>query len=366
MTLIRDKVLNKLLNPSARNAVAILSFVKSKVKGVTVADVEKFWSNYEFGRAIKKAGKGEKRVGDNTIRNILNTLVKKEFLSAEKIGKTYVYKYLNETDELKNNLFEESSISDLMRWAITFNKYKGLTFMQELEEVLGLSMDDLLAEYELDSESLRPFIDFETTEHIYSGWGKNVHSDDITDKVAENMARFYQVISWSRETVEFEYRSFQTGKIRKITHAKPYLLKEHAKRWYLIASVEDSAELLPFSLDRITRVTENFKSKKYTIPSDFNPNDYWKDCMGIYRDPVKGVQKVSFELKNGPRYNNVNYLISSPMHASQKAIQLDGTWMRFEYSIHIGPEVVRHIRQWGLDNLRNIQPHSLDEDVRNG
>ena len=138
MTLIRDKVLNKLLNPSARNAVAILSFVKSKVKGVTVADVEKFWSNYEFGRDIKKDGKGEKRVGDNTIRNILNKLVKKEFLSAEKIGKTYIYKYLNETDELKNNLFEESSISDLMRWAITFNKYKGLTFMQELEEVLDV------------------------------------------------------------------------------------------------------------------------------------------------------------------------------------------------------------------------------------
>ena len=134
----------------------------------------------------------------------------------------------------------------------------------------------------------------------------------------------------------------------------------------MIASVEDSAELRPFSLDRITKINKEFKSKKYVIPSDFNPNEYWKECVGIFRDPINGAQKVSFELKNGPRYNNINYLISSPLHASQKAIHVDETWMRFEYTIHIGPEIVRHIRQWGLDNLRNIQPHSLDEDVRNG
>jgi hypothetical protein len=40
--------------------------------------------------------------------------------------------------------------------------------------------------------------------------------------------------------------------------------------------------------------------------------------------------------------------------------------MRFEYFIHIGPEVVRQIRQWGVENLRNIEPKELDDDVRFG
>ena len=366
MSLIRDKVLKKLLNPSARKSVSLLLFIKSKKQGATVAQVEEFWANHEDGRVIKKAPKGEKRIIDNTIRNTLTDLVKYDFLMREKVGGSYLYFYKEDVDELKENLFETTSVSDLLRWAVTFNKYKGLTFMEELENLLGLDFEDLMIEYELDSNELRPFIDFETNEHVYSGWGQNVNSDNITNKVAELMAVFYKVISFNNETVEFTYRSFQTGKISTITHAKPYLLKEHAKRWYLIASVDDSSELRPFSLDRIMEITSGFKSKKYTIPSDFNPREYWKDCVGIFRDPINGAQKVSFELKNGPRYNNINYLISSPLHASQKAIRLEDGWTRFEYIIHIGPEVVRHIRQWGLDNLRNIQPHSLDEDVRNG
>jgi hypothetical protein len=366
MTLIRDKVLDKLLNPSAKKAVAILAFVKSKNKGVTIRQVEEYWSRYKEGRVIKKALKGEKPIGDNTIRRILDNLVLSDFLTREKTGKTHIYFYKDETDELKNNLFESASVSHLLRWAVTFNKYKGLPFIKELEEILGLTFEDLLIEYEFEKNELRPYIDFETNEHVYSGWGKNVFSDDITKQVADYLDYFYDIISSKNETVEFTYRSFQTGKISVVSNAKPYLLKEHAKRWYMIASIEDSTELRPFSLDRIIKINKDFKSKNYAIPSDFNPSEYWKECVGIFRDPINGAQKVSFELKNGPRYNNINYLISSPLHASQKAIHVDETWMRFEYTIHIGPEVIRHIRQWGLDNLRNIQPHLLDEHVRNG
>jgi hypothetical protein len=366
MTLIRDKVLDKLLNPSARISVAILMFIKSKKKGVTVAQVEEFWAKHPDGREMTRSKKDGARTIDNTIRKKLNDLVSHKLLIKVETSKAFLYFYKEETDELKNNLFASENIPDLMRWAITFNKYKGLTFMTELEDLLGLCIDDLLIEYELEMNELRPFIDFETNDRIYSGWGKNVFDNDITDKVAENMAYFYGVISITNETVEFTYRSFQTGKISVISNAKPYLLKEHAKRWYLIASVEDSAELRPYSLDRIIKINKDFKSKKYAIPSDFDPSEYWKDSVGIFRDAKEGAQKVSFELKNGPSFNNINYLISSPLHASQKAIHVDGTWMRFEYTIHIGPEVVRHIRQWGLDNLRKIQPHSLDEHVRNG
>lgn len=366
MTLIRDKVLDNLLNRSARKSVAILAFVKSKNKGATIRQVEEYWSRYEHGRVIKKALKGEKRIGDNTMRRILDNLVTSDFLTKEKTGKSFIYFYKDETDELKNNLFESASVSHLLRWAVTFNKYKGLPFIKELEEILSLTFEDLMIEYEFERNDLRPYIDFETNEHVYSGWGKNVFSDDITAQVADYLDYFYDRISSKNETVEFTYRSFQTGKISVVSNAKPYLLKEHAKRWYLIANIENTSELRPFSLDRITEINKDFKSKKYAIPSDFNPIEYWKDSVGIFRDSINGAQKVSFELKNGQRYNNINYLISSPLHASQKAIHVDETWMRFEYNVHIGPEVVRLIRQWGLDNLRNIQPHSLDEDVRNG
>ena len=87
MTLIRDKILQELLNPSAYKSVSILSFVKSKRQGVTVAQVEDFWATHEDGRAITKVSDDGRRVIDNTIRNTLNDLTEK-FLTKEKIGKT--------------------------------------------------------------------------------------------------------------------------------------------------------------------------------------------------------------------------------------------------------------------------------------
>ena len=254
----------------------------------------------------------------------------------------------------------------LIRWALTLSKYKGLPFIDELEEILNISIEDYLAEDNLKPEDIRPYIDFETTEFLYSGWGKNIHDNNITVSVAENMTRLYGVISITKETVEFTYRSFQSDTVITITHAEPYLLKEHNKRWYLIAKVPGKKDLHPYSLDRIIEITDKFPSKPYQIPRDFNPKTFWKDCVGIYKDEKQGPQEVSFELKNGPKFNNQKYLISSPMHPSQKAIRLDKEWLRFQYFIHIGPEVVRQMRQWGVDNLRNITPKSLNDDVRFG
>ena len=364
MSLLRDKIINKILNASAEKKLFILDFIKSKKNGATVADVEDFWAEHYKGRPISTSGKGTNRVIDNTIRNTLVELEKLRLLTREKKGKSFIYFLAEEANGLKENLLESSSITDLLRWAVTFNKYKGLPFITELEDVMGMNLQDALIEQDLIEEDLRPYIDFETSDRIYSGLGLNAYTSDITATVAENLAVFYGVISATNETVEFEYRSFQKDKLEMISHAEPWLLKEHNKRWYLIAFCNGS--LRPFSLDRILKLTDGFQSRPYKIPETFDPVKHWKDCIGIYWDEKKGVQEVSFELKNGPKYNNVKYLISLPMHSSQKSIRLDGEWTRFEYKIHIGPEVVRQIRQWGLENLRNIQPEWLDEDVRFG
>ena len=363
--MINERLIKKFANSTFIKITEILKFIASKPNGVTVFDVELFWEQHEDGRKMTRSAAGEKRIVDNTIRNLLNKLVLSDCLFREKVGKTYLY-FMDNNNQNQIKVEDSEGITDLIRWALTLKKYKGLIFFEELEEILNISIEDILAEDNLKLDDIRPFIDFETTDEVYSGWGKNVFADQITSKVSDHMAYFYKIISFENETVEFTYRSFQIDEIRKVSHAEPYLLKEHNKRWYLIAFDPEKNEVFPFSIDRIIDISANFKSKKYQIPRDFNPKTYWKDCVGVYKDNLNGPQKVSFELKDGPRYNNQKYLISSPMHASQKAIKLENGWMRFEYFIHIGPEVVRQIRQWGIDNLRNIEPKQLDEDIRFG
>jgi len=363
--MIHEKLIRKFASLPVRKIIDILKFIASKPNGVSVLDVETFWEQHEDGRKMTRSFKGETRIIDNTIRNLLNKLVLDKCLFREKQGKNYLY-FIDKNDQNQLKVEDSEGITDLIRWALTLKKYKGLIFFEELEEILNISIEDILAEDNLKLDDIRPFIDFETTDEVYSGWGKNVFADQITIKVSDHMAYFYKIISFINETVEFTYRSFQVDEIITVSHAEPYLLKEHNKRWYLIAFDPGKNEVFPFSIDRVIKITDSFASKNYQIPRDFNPRTYWKDCVGVYMDKQKGAQKVSFELKNGPRYNNQKYLISSPMHASQKAIQLENGWMRFEYFIHIGPEVVRQIRQWGVENLCNIEPEELDEDVRFG
>lgn len=366
MHIIRDEVLKKILNASALKKVIILSFVRSRKNGVTIAMIENHWSEHEFGRPLTKTSKNGGRAVDNTVRNVVEQLVKDELIEKQNDDGRNIYFYREETDELSGKLMNMEHIPDLLRWAVTFSKYKGLPFFDDLIEPFDMSYEELLETFSIDPDQLKPIIEFETAENVYTGWTNNSYQNDITEIVTDHLGFFYRVISLSQETVEFTYRSFQTGKIEKVSDIEPYLLKEHNKRWYLIAFDPYMNSIRPFSLDRIIEITDNFASRKYHIPASFDPKKHWKDCIGIYTHPEGKVSDVSFELRNGPKYNNVNYLISLPMHTSQKAIKVDEIWTRFEYKIQIGPEVVRQIRQWGLDNVRNILPEELDDDVRKG
>ena len=355
-----------LLNEADRKKITLLSFIRSSKNGLTIDQIEKMWEA-QGGRPITRTGKDGQRTTDNTVRKPVEDMVKQGFVTKTNIrGKNY-YTFTQQAEDLKGRLLDPENIPDLLRWAITFRKYKGLPFMDELMEIFDMTFEELLENYEIDPDEIRPYIDFETSDRVYTGWTNNASANEITEDVTDYLNYFYNVISFTKETVEFTYRSFQTGKIEKVGNLEPHLLKEHNKRWYLIAYDPLIQSMRPFSLDRIIEITDGYaNAKKYDLRPDFDPTTHWKDCIGIYVHPEGKISEVSFELKNGPKYNNINYLISLPMHQSQKAIKVDGTWMRFEYNIHIGPEVVRHIRQWGLDNLRNISPKELDEYVRKG
>jgi hypothetical protein len=355
-----------LLNEADRKKIMLLTFIRENRNGLTIDQVETKWE--ENGeRPLTRTGKNGKRTTDNTVRTQINSLVKKGFVTITKIrGKNY-YTFTEQAQDLKGRLIDTENISDLLRWAITFRKYQGLPFMDLLVNIFDLTFEDLLEHYEIELSEIEPYIDFETSDKVYSGWTNNSSTNEITEEVTRQLTYFYNVISITRETVEFTYRSFQTGLVETVSAVEPHLLKEHNKRWYLIGFDPQVNAMRPFSLDRIIQITERYSgAKEYALRKDFDSKHHWSDSIGIYVHPEGLVSEVSFELKNGPRYNNINYLISLPMHHTQKAIIVDETWTRFEYKIHLGPEVVRHIRQWGLDNLRNIHPKELDFDVRCG
>ena len=78
---------------------------------------------------------------------------------------------------------------------------------------------------------------------------------------------------------------------------------------------------------------------------------------------------MEFKLKDGPVYNNIQYLNSVPImpDGMQKVHERKDSrgFVRVTLvKVHVGPELVRKIRAFGLDNVKDVKPAWLDEDLR--
>ena len=74
---------------------------------------------------------------------------------------------------------------------------------------------------------------------------------------------------------------------------------------------------------------------------------------------------ISFHLKNGEIYNNVDYLKATPIIKKGQTVKsLKNEWYEVNLkNIYMGPELVRIIRSLGLENIKNVSPKWLNEDL---
>jgi hypothetical protein len=360
-----NEIAQRILNSKGKKMIQIMNHIKAKNSSVAAKEIEQIWESIG-GRKVSHTTRKGKRINDNTVRNLMNEMVELNLLQRSKTEQRIEYSLSDEFLDLDALFKVENDFTELIRWSNTFSKYKGLPFFEDLNELLSEHPDyeELITNW--NSKETQPIIDFETNQRIFSGWKNNTSTYDITEKVADLLFLLYRIIAFNQETIEFSYRSFQNERTQTISDCEPYFLKEHNKRWYLVAKPEGLEPLRVFSLDRIIEISEGYTGRKYRIDKNFNPHAYFSDAIGVFIDHDYGSQAVSFELKDGPRFKNRQFLISSPLHHSQKSIRIDDQWTRFEFKVHIGPELVRSIRQWGIHNVRNIKPDQLESMIHEG
>lgn len=148
----------------------------------------------------------------------------------------------------------------------------------------------------------------------------------------------------------------------------PYLIKEHNFRFYLIGIPQENSwqteygEFFAFSFDRMGDVNYDDMSNFERLP-EFDPETFWSDRMGVRARP-EGPQAISFEVKDGDEsigddMVNIPYMQSAPWHHTQKIEQLDDTWYRVTFNVHITAELIRKVRSLGIRNVRNVEPAKL-------
>ena len=182
----------------------------------------------------------------------------------------------------------------------------------------------------------------------------------------------------SRKYIELEYESFD-GTIRNLGNFAPYFLKEHNNRWYLIGKMGTGLAFKICALDRIEKLKIDARKQRFDRDHT-DPKILWKYSSGIYLSWKNSDQKdtkdvpnqyepvpISFRVKDGDKFDNIEYLKTMELHDSQEISISDkdkAGYVKVSLKMLPDADLVREIRRIGLHCVDNIEPPFFDKWVR--
>ncbi|MBD5291238.1 MAG: WYL domain-containing protein [Bacteroides sp.] len=182
------------------------------------------------------------------------------------------------------------------------------------------------------------------------------------------IARLFTVIRF-KHVITLRYHTFRNEEMRSVC-VSPYLLKEYNNRWFLIASASDTGRILTFPLDRIDDFSVNTNVTYLSAPE--NLYERYEEIIGVTYKEDKPIQKIIFWVSE----NSKDYVITKPLHGSQKIIrgdmysELRRTYPKlnngnfFQIECRENYELLRELTSFG-PNLLVIYPNSVSMLVIN-
>ncbi|MBC7865259.1 MAG: WYL domain-containing protein, partial [Bacteroidia bacterium] len=181
----------------------------------------------------------------------------------------------------------------------------------------------------------RSYIDFEKNELL-----KGLEFIDPLHKAIIN-----------KKTLEISYQSFKARQ-PVVMIMYPYLLKEYRNRWFLLCMNKKGQNVTILALDRIDTVKEI--SEKYVKTDKLDIETFFDDVIGVSKNvgqnPIMIIMKIDWE--------NAPYIITKPIHSSQKVLKEEEDGMIFSINVVWNFELEREILGFG-EKLKVIGPKRL-------
>jgi hypothetical protein len=320
-----DGVLNTILNERQLILIAICRYLALDAREKTAHDI--------FSALTLKGL--ELNSKSSVLYKYLRFLEKKELVRVKIKGKTKYFSIASQNDYEQIKIGKED-IPFLEILKKSLENYSNLPLTDELNQLIQKS---------------KQFKDFDFN-------FKAIELDSTHNHIHSQYLSFFYYRILDSETVNFHYKKFENSMSQEV-ELEPYLLKEHNKRWYLIGKIpmkqNDNTNYLTYALDRIVSIHWEKPSREFIRDQSFNPEIYWEHSVGLFRGEPK---KVTFQLKND-FMNNIDFIKTSPIHKSQKITKIDEQWIEVELFIYPSYELVRELRKFGVNNIRNLKPESI-------
>lgn len=156
--------------------------------------------------------------------------------------------------------------------------------------------------------------------------------------------------------IEIVYKRFNSDEqSKRLVH--PYLLKEYKHRWYLIAFSPSKKGLATYALDRIHALT--VLDSNFIIDPSFDPLRFFKYAFGITK-----VDDEFFRVVLRFSSSQKGYLITQPLHVSQKLISEDENSFTLELQVYLTYELIERILSYG-EEVVVVEPEELKKVVYN-
>ena len=125
------------------------------------------------------------------------------------------------------------------------------------------------------------------------------------------------------------YRKYHAKKDRETVFFS-VLLKEYNNRWFLFGRNEDEDKVVILALDRIVSI-DQMPDKPFLKMKDFNPDEWFKDIIGVTR-PNQPVVQVLIHVEK----DETGYIETKPLHSSQMLVADHDDGSK-DYSLQIIP-----------------------------
>ena len=225
-----------------------------------------------------------------------------------------------------------------MSEAVEFMKqFRGFSHFKELDGMIQKLEDHVYSQ----KKKQKPVIDFEKNENL---------------KGLEFLDVLYQSIIQQR-AIRLTYQSFKARQSSTFNF-HPYLLKEFRNRWFILGIRKRGEPVLTLALDRIIDIHP--AEALYLVNDDFKAEEYFKDVIGVTVDQNQKPSKVVLSVS----HKHASYVITKPLHSSQKVIAKDNYGVTVELLVQHNFELEKEILGLG-EGVMVLAPESLKRSITN-
>lgn len=247
------------------------------------------------------------------------------------------YTYADKNYSITNIPLSHRDLKVLDEVSGLLKQFKGFSHFTDLAEMVTKLEDKIYVQKTKSS----PVVDFEKNENL---------------KGLEFIEGIRKAIV-SKTTLSVTYQSFKARQPGTF-HFSPYLLKEYRNRWFVLGqSHQRNAPLLTLALDRLQFLEED-KNEVFTENEKIDLTTYYSDTIGVTKTPGQPDCEVVFRMK----HDYAPYLITKPLHATQKVLSEDSLGKVFSIRVILNFELERELLGFG-SGIQILGPRILRKRI---